>query len=75
MLTTENNAKLVILGRGKVKNTGRKLIATRIRTDLLDRLSVVASGPSYLVFELAIEAFLEQLETANDVQFVRAGQS
>jgi hypothetical protein len=64
--------RLVILGRGQLH--GRKLHAIRVKPELLDRLRSLASGPDYLLVEMAIAAFCDDLERrpATDMRVIRA---
>ncbi len=58
--------RLMLIGRGTLE--GRKLHAIRIRPAVIERLAEVASGPMYLVVEIAINRLIAELEARSDGQ-------
>lgn len=62
--------KVIILGRGQL--TGRKLFATRLPQEVMDRLRGLVSGPDYLALQLAVTAYCEDLEAREDTQVIPA---
>jgi len=62
--------KVIILGRGQL--TGRKLFATRLPQDVMDRLRGLVSGPDYLALQLAVTAYCDDLESREDTQVIPA---
>lgn len=62
--------RLVILGRGQLH--GRKLHAIRIRPQVIEALASVASGPVYLLVEIAVNRLVEELQKRETIEFVRA---
>ena len=62
--------KLLILGRGQLHK--RRLHAVRLLHETMERLRAVASGPDYLLIELAVREFCERLEAREDIRIVKA---
>ncbi len=64
--------RLMLLGRGQLH--GRKLHAIRIKPEVVDRLAAIATGPMYLLIELAINRLIKELESrpASQIEVLRA---
>jgi len=62
--------KLIIIGRGQLNN--RKLYACRLRPESIDRLRKVASGPDYLLIDLAVNRLCDVLERQENSEVIRA---
>ena len=65
--------RIFIAGHG-VSTEGRVAFMTRSRASLLARLDAVFCGPTYLAYDMALEAFVKDLEgRPNDkIEVVRA---
>ncbi len=62
--------RLVIMGRGQLH--GRRLHAIRLKDEITSRLQEVASGPLYLLVEVAMLDMIERLEKSDELRLVRA---
>ena len=67
---SSSTKKLIIFGHGETE--GRKLQGLRIRESLLSRLAEVAGGPLYLLVEIALENFIEELHKSKGMQVIDA---
>jgi len=62
--------KLIITGRGQLN--GRAMHAMRLQPELIDRLKEVASGPVYLLVQVALEKMIEELKQSDGIQVIKA---
>jgi len=58
--------KLVMHGKGTLSH--RKLIAVRVRPEVLDRLGALCAGQQYLVVEAALASFCRELESTSETR-------
>lgn len=64
--STEAVPRLIITGRGQLGN--RAMHALRLPTDLVQQLKSLASGPTYLLVQIAIERLCEDLRNQDPGQ-------
>jgi len=62
--------KLIITGRGQLN--GRAMHAMRLQPELIERLKEVASGPVYLLVQVALEKMIEELKQSESIQVIKA---
>src|SRR4051794_17910626 len=62
--------KLVVLGQGSLRN--RRMHAIRLPEPLIERLQGVASGPLYLLLQIAVEHLCDDLQAAEGTIAIRA---
>lgn len=67
---SEEVPRLIITGRGQLNN--RAMHALRLPTDLINRLKSVASGPTYLLVQIAIDRLCTDLENSEQITVVKA---
>ena len=72
-LQQKSTPRIFIAGHG-VSTEGRVAFMTRSRASLLARLDAVFCGPTYLAYDMALEAFVKDLESrsADKIEVVRA---
>jgi hypothetical protein len=67
---TNTVPKLIITGRGQLN--GRAMHAMRLQPELIERLKEVASGPTYLLVQVALEKMIAELKQSDGIQVIKA---
>lgn len=67
---TNSVPKLIITGRGQLN--GRAMHAMRLKPELVERLKEVASGPTYLLVQVALEKMIAELQQTEAIQVIKA---